>query len=77
MTMSKRITVKMKCEVSFTLDDFDPDVYDDIRYRFDLSKTDGISNENIKDYFCFEDPDNLIDCIGMNDYEITEVSVNE
>ena len=73
----KTITVKMTCEVSFTLDDFDPDVYDDIRYRFDLSKTDGISNENIKDYFYDEDPDNLIDCIGMNDYAITEVSVNE
>ena len=73
----QRITVKMQCEVSFTLDEFDPCVYDDIRERYDLAKTDGISNENIKDYFFEEDPDNLIDCIGMNDYEITEVSVND
>lgn len=73
----KRITVKMQCEVSFTLDDFDPDVYDEIRYRYDLSKTDAILDEHIKDYFIEEDPDNLIDCIGMNDYEITEVSVND
>lgn len=73
----KRITVKMQCEVSFTLDDFDECIYEAIRGRFDLSKTDGISNENIKDYFFEEDPDNLIDCIGMNDYEITEVSIND
>ena len=71
----KTITVKMKCEVSFTLGDFDPDVYDEIRERVDLAKTDGIPDENIKDYFFEEDPDNLIDCIGMNDYEITEVIV--
>jgi len=73
----KRITVKMQCEVSFTLDNFDECIYEDIRGRFDLAKTDGISNENIKDYFFEEDPDNLIDCIGMNDYEITEVSVDD
>jgi len=76
MTMSeKTITVKMTCEVSFTLDDLDPDVYDQIRERFDLAKTDGIPDENIKDYFFEEDPDNLIDCIGMDGYEITEVIV--
>ena len=73
----KTITVKMQCAVSFTLDDFDPCIYDAFRDRFDLSKTDEISNENIKDYFFEEDPDNLINCVGMYDYEITEVIVNE
>jgi len=71
----KFVTVKMECEVTFKLTDFHEDIYSDIRYVNELSEIDGISDKHIQLYFEDNAPEDLIDCVGMDEYEIKEVIV--